>query len=131
MSSFLPSRSVQCSKKDDREVNDASESDSTLCTVRGGARFPGAATFKTVMTADRSTCVRLALRFCACSRHSKMHAQLACLCRNAARTQERVRAHGDILCSVRGLRYCVDAPKASTASEFPRRGVASTGQGSR
>src|SRR6185437_11645490 len=43
----------------DREANDASartpNPDSTLCTVRGGARFPGPATFKTVMTADRST----------------------------------------------------------------------------
>src|SRR5487761_1006866 len=42
----------------DREANDASvttpESDSTLCTMRGGARFPSPATFKTLMTADRS-----------------------------------------------------------------------------
>ena len=43
----------------DREANHASaatpDTDSTLCTVRGGARFPGPATSKTVMTADRST----------------------------------------------------------------------------
>src|SRR6185437_10043362 len=43
----------------DRGANDASartpQSDSTLCTVRGGARFPGPATwYKTLITADRS-----------------------------------------------------------------------------
>ena len=57
-----------------------------------------------------------------------MHAQL---CPNAARRWERVRAHGDILCSVRGLRHCAQDRKASTASEFPRPTVARAGQGCR
>lgn len=72
------------------------------CARRGGARFPGPATFKTIMTADRSTCLQRAFGICACRSHSKMHAQL---CRMQ-------REDGDVSARM-GTSYVLSAARAT------------------